>query len=118
MQLKKFATRATVAIALSTPAVAAFAVPVSGVAQAAPVPAAMAHMTVTKMGTFEKLLSMSSFTFKVGMKTYTVKVNAMTHITHNGMKEKLSALKKGQSLTVKGTLEMATIMASSVTVGM
>jgi hypothetical protein len=54
---------------------------------------------VTKMGTFEKLLSSSSFKMSVDMKFYVVKTNDMTHITLNSMKTKLSSLKTGDSVT-------------------
>ncbi|HTV12391.1 MAG TPA: hypothetical protein VME20_11105 [Acidimicrobiales bacterium] len=102
----------TLALGASVPVVAGAAV---ATAQVAPAP--MAAMTVSRTGTFEKLLSMSSFELKVGMKSYAVKTNAMTHITDNGMKERLSSLKKGETLTVKGELEMGTILATSVVVG-
>jgi hypothetical protein len=72
---------------------------------------------VTKTGTFEKLLSSTSFRMSVDMKSYVVKTNSMTHVTLNSMKSKLSALKMGDSVTVKGELEMGAILATSVHVG-
>jgi hypothetical protein len=53
----------------------------------------------------------------VDMKSYVVKTNSMTHVTLNSMKSKLSALKMGDSVTVKGELEMGAILATSVHVG-
>ena len=73
---------------------------------------------VTKTGTFEKLLSSTSFKMSVDMKSYVVKTNSMTHITLNSMKTKLSALKMGDSVTVKGELEMGAIIATSVHIAM
>jgi hypothetical protein len=72
---------------------------------------------VTKTGTFEKLLSSTSFRMSVDMKSYVVKTNSMTQVTLNSMKTKLSALKTGDSGTVKGELEMGAILATSVHVG-
>jgi hypothetical protein len=77
-----------------------------------------AMMEVTKMGTFEKLLSSTSFTMSVGMKPYVVKTNAMTQVTLGSMKAKLSSLKKGDTVRVKGELEMGAIIATSVAAGM
>jgi hypothetical protein len=54
----------------------------------------------------------------VGMKSYEVKTNAMTHVTLGSMKAKLSALKKGDTVKVKGELEMGAIIATSVAAGM
>jgi hypothetical protein len=77
-----------------------------------------AMMQVTKMGTFEKLLSSTSFKMSVGMKSYVVKTNSMTHLTLGSMKAKLSSLKKGDTVTIKGALEMGAIIATSVAAGM
>lgn len=77
-----------------------------------------AMMQVTKTGTFEQLLSSTSFKMSVGMKSYEVKTNAMTHVTLGSMKAKLSALRKGDAVKVKGELEMGAIIATSVAAGM
>jgi hypothetical protein len=76
-----------------------------------------AMMQVTKVGTFEKLLSSTSFKISVDMKSYVVKTNSMTHITLNSMKAKLSSLRQGDTVTVKGVLEMGAIIATSVQAG-
>jgi hypothetical protein len=73
---------------------------------------------LTKTGTFEKLLSSTSFKMSVGMKPYIVKTNAMTHISVDSMHAKLSAFKKGDTVTVKGVLHMGTILATTVVSGM
>lgn len=75
-------------------------------------------MQVTKMGTFEKLLSVTSFKMSVGMKSYVVKTNAMTHVTFGSMKARLPTLEKGDTVTVKGELKMGVIIATSVAAGM
>jgi hypothetical protein len=77
-----------------------------------------AMMKVTKTGTFDKLLSGTSFKMSVGMKSYVVRTNAMTHVTLGSMKAKVSALKKGDTVTVKGELEMGAIVATSVAAAM
>lgn len=77
-----------------------------------------ATMTVTKSGKITKLDSKSSFNVKVGSKTYVVHTDAMTHVTVDGKSSKVSALKVGESVSVKGTLEMDTITATTVTEGM
>ena len=113
MQLKKLVIALPVAAALSVPALQATGT-LAGQATAATPPAAM--MKVTKVGTFEKWTSKTSFEMKVGMKPYAVKVNAMTHITENGMKEKTSSLKKGDAIKVKGELEMGTVLAAGIVI--
>jgi hypothetical protein len=112
MKLTRIAAVLPLALALSTQFVPGTA-PVASAATAH-----MAAMTVTKTGTFEKLVTGKSFLMKVGMHSYTVKVTDMTHVTVDAMKSKISALKKGQKVTVKGELEMGTIVATSVTAGM
>jgi Cu/Ag efflux protein CusF len=79
---------------------------------------ANAAMQVTKAGTFEKAVSASAFKMAVGMKSYEVKTDAMTHVTADGKSVKLSSLKKGDHVTVKGELEMGSIVATSVVAGM
>ena len=113
MQLKKLVVAMPVALALSIPAVGAISIAPS---QAATVH--MATMTMTKKGTFEKRISSTSFKMSEGMKSYTVKTNDMTHVTLGSKKVKLTSLKKGDTVTVKGELEMGTIMATSVGAGM
>jgi len=73
---------------------------------------------VTKTGKFVKLDSSTSFTMTVSKTSYLIKTNHMTHVTENHMVVKLSILKRGDSVTVKGPLEMHTISATSVTAGM
>ena len=96
----------------------------SGLVTAAYVPASSASVSqsamtpVTVTGKFVKTLSMTSFSMTSGMKSYVVTLNDMTHIK-DGMKTvKLSSLKKGESVTAKGPLEMHTIAATTITVGM
>jgi hypothetical protein len=96
----------------------------SGLVAAAYVPAAGAAVSrsamtpVTVTGKFVKSLSKTSFSMTSGMKSYVVTINDMTHIK-GGMKTvKLSSLKKGESVTAKGPLEMHTISATTITVGM
>jgi Domain of unknown function (DUF5666) len=79
---------------------------------------ANAAMQVTKTGTFEKAISASAFKMAVGMKSYEVKTDAMTHVTADGKAVKLSSLKKGDHVAVKGELEMGSIVATSVVAGM
>ena len=115
MQVKTFAKVLPFALALGiSSTVAAVTAPASDAA--ARHSSAMAQ--VTKMGTIEKLLSSTSFKMSVEMKSYVVKVNDMTHITLGSMKTKLSSLKKGDAVTVKGELEMGAILATSVDAGM
>jgi Domain of unknown function (DUF5666) len=106
--------RATsLAVALSTSSMIAFATAPASQAQTV-----QAAMQVTKSGTFDKAVSATAFKMSVGMKSYQVKTNAMTHLTFGGKSVKLSALKKGDAVTVKGQLEMGSIVASSVMAGM
>ena len=79
---------------------------------------ANAAMQVTKAGTFEKTISATAFKMAVGMKSYEVKTDAMTHVTADGKSVKLASLKKGDHVTVKGELEMGSIVATSVVAGM
>lgn len=88
------------------------------VAPAGQAEVANAAMQVTKAGTFEKAISASAFKMAVGMKSYEVKTDAMTHVTADGKGVKLSSLKKGDHVTVKGELEMGSIVATSVMAGM
>ena len=113
MKMRKLAAVLPLALALSVPAVEAVGTATS---QAATATQHAAMMTVTKTGTFEKWASKTSFGMKVGMKSYTVKVNGMTHVTENGMMEKVSSLKKGDAIKVKGALEMGTILATSIVI--
>jgi len=77
-----------------------------------------AAMQVTKSGTFEKAISATNFKMSVGMKSYEVKTDAMTHVTFGGKSVKVSSLKKGDTVTVKGEVEMGAIVATSVMAGM
>jgi len=113
MQFKKLVLAMPVALALSIPTVGTISVAAS---QAATVH--MAVMTMTKTGTFEKLISTTSFKMTDAMKSYTVKTNGMTHVTLGSKKVKLASLKMGDTVTVKGVLEMGTVMATSVVAGM
>jgi hypothetical protein len=79
---------------------------------------ASAAMQVTKSGTFEKAISATAFKMAVGMKSYEVKTDSMTHVTADGKSVKLGSLKKGDHVTVKGELEMGSIVATSVAAGM
>ncbi len=115
MQVRRFVKVIPFTLALGiTSTLGAVAAPAS---QAAALHSS-AMMQVTKMGTFEKLLSATSFKMSVGMKSYVVKTNAMTHVTLGSMKAKLSAIKKGDAVKVKGELEMGAIVATSVIAGM
>src|SRR5579863_7799636 len=71
-------------------------------------------MTSTKTGKIAKFTSSSAFTITVKGKTYVVKTNDMTHVTIHSKASKVSALKKGETVTVKGEIEMETITATSV----
>jgi hypothetical protein len=82
-----------------------------GVASASPSHTAM---TATKTGKIAKFTSSSAFTITVSGKTYVVKTNDMTHVTIDSKASKVSALKKGETVTVKGEIEMETITATSV----
>jgi hypothetical protein len=86
------------------------------VAGAGAASASLAHsaMTATKTGKIAKFTSMSAFTITASGKTYVVKTNAMTHVTIDSKASKVSALKKGETVTVKGDIEMDTITATSV----
>jgi hypothetical protein len=75
-------------------------------------------MQVTKTGTVTKFASTTSFTIRAGSKSYLVTTNDMTRVTIGSKTGKISQLKKGEEVTVKGTLEMSTIKASSVATGM
>jgi Domain of unknown function (DUF5666) len=100
---------------------AAAALSISGAAFVPVAGASVHHSTmapVTEVGKIAKVLSATSFTVKVGSKTYTVTTDAMTHVTLNKMSVKVSKLKAGDSVTVKGPLEMMTIKATSVVAGM
>jgi hypothetical protein len=113
MKIRKLAAVLPLVLALSVPAVDAVGAAAS---QAATATQHAAMMTVTKTGTFEKWISKTSFGMNVGMKSYTVKVNDMTHVSENGMNEKLSSLKKGDAIKVKGELEMGTLLATSIVI--
>jgi hypothetical protein len=79
---------------------------------------AMAPVTVT--GKVVKIISTvagsSSFEITVGMKHYVVKCNAMTRIKLDDMTVKMSKLKLGDTVTVKGPLEMGAILATSIVI--
>jgi len=101
----------------------ALALGLSSAAAVAAAPASQAEvasaaMQVTKAGTFEKAISSTSFKMTVGMKSYEVKTDSMTHLTADGKNVKLASLKKGDHVTVKGELEMGSIVATSVVAGM
>jgi hypothetical protein len=90
-------------------------------ASVAPAGATATHHSmapVTKMGKLAKIDSKTTFTLEVGAHHYVVKVDDMTHIKLDNKNVALSKLKVGDTLTVKGPLEMDTIDATSVTVGM
>jgi hypothetical protein len=78
--------------------------------------ASAATMPVTIMGHLTKFTTMSDFALKTKHETLVVDTNAMTHITENGMKEKLHSLKPGWVLTVKGVETAMTVHATSVVV--
>lgn len=73
---------------------------------------------VTKMGRLAKIDSKTTFTLDVGMHHYVVKIDAMTHIKLDNKAVKLARLKVGDTLTVRGPLEMGEIDATSVTAQM
>jgi Cu/Ag efflux protein CusF len=109
-------------LARTFPFIFALGLSATGVVIAAPAGQAAvisaAAMQVAKSGTFEKTISASAFKMTVGMKSYEVKTDAMTHVMADGKSAKLSALKKGDHVTVKGELEMGSIVATSVVAGM
>jgi hypothetical protein len=78
--------------------------------------ASLSHtaMTTTKTGKIARFTSSSAFTITVSGKTYVVKTNDMTHVSIHSKASKVSALKKGETVTVKGDIEMETITAASV----
>jgi hypothetical protein len=115
MQVGKFVKVMPFALALGISSTVALAT--APASEAAPMHSSpMAQ--ITKMGTFEKLLTSGSFKMSAGMKSYVVKTNSMTHVTLGSMKVKLSSLKIGDAVTVKGVLEMGSIIATSVHAGM
>lgn len=73
---------------------------------------------VTKTGRLSKIDSKMSFTLAVGMHRYVVKIDDMTHIKLDGKTVKFSSLKVGDTLTVRGPLQMKMIDATSVAVHM
>ncbi len=83
----------------------------SAAASASP---AHAATSATKTGKIAKFTSMTAFTITVSGKTYVVKTNDMTHVTIDAKSSKIGALKKGDTVTVKGDIEMDTITATSV----
>jgi hypothetical protein len=83
-------------------------------ASAASASTAHTAMTATKTGKIAKFTSSSAFTITVSGKTFVVKTNDMTHVTIHSKASKVSALKKGETVTVKGEIEMETITATSV----
>lgn len=85
---------------------------VTGTGASAATPTAM---IATKTGKITKLESAHAFVIKVGEKTYVVKIDAMTQLKVGGKLAKLSALKRGDTVRVKGTVEMDTITATAVT---
>jgi hypothetical protein len=78
--------------------------------------ASLSHtvMTATKTGKIAKFTSSSAFTITVSGKTYVVKTNDMTHVTIDSKASTVSKLKTGETVTVKGDIEMETITATSV----
>jgi cytochrome c-type biogenesis protein CcmE len=99
----------------------ALALSVAGLAIATAVPsqaAAQATMSATKTGKIVKYLSSTSFSLSSGKTTYVVKTDAMTHVTVGSKGAKLTSVKRGATVTVKGALEMHTITATSVVEGM
>lgn len=114
MHLTKRIPAASIALGLSV-------LTAAGVVVAPAAHASVAHTTmapVTKSGRFVKVLSKSSFKISVGKKTYVVTVDAMTHVKLDNKAVKIASLKRGDTVTVKGPLEMDTIKATSVVAGM
>jgi hypothetical protein len=116
--MHKSAMLKTVPFALALGASALAGVVSAPASSAAVRPVAQAAMKVSEMGKIVKITSATSFKMSTAMHHYTVKTNAMTHVTLDKMKAKVSALKKGDSVTVTGALEMGTIIATSVKAGM
>ncbi len=113
MHTRKLLRAVPFAIAIGLSSTAAFVGAPASQAQVA-----NAAMQVTRAGTFEKAISATAFKMAVGMKSYEVKTDAMTHVTADGKSVKLTSLKKGDHVTVKGELEMGSIVATSVVAGM
>lgn len=86
---------------------AAFAVPGASAAHSA---------VATRIGTLSKIDSKTSFTIIVGRKRYFVEVDAMTHIKVGAKAVKFSSLRPGDTVQVKGMLEMGEISATSVVI--
>ncbi len=70
------------------------------------------------MGKLTKIDSKSSFTMAVGKHDYVVKIDDMTHIRLDDKVVKFTTLKVGDTVTVKGPLEMGEIDATNVTASM
>jgi hypothetical protein len=83
--------------------------------------AAVARTTmapVTETGKITKIVSGASFTMSVKNKSYVVKADAMTHVKEGSKVVKFSALKKGETVVVKGPLDMKTVSATSIVIEM
>lgn len=105
----------------SVPVVLALGASLAGIGStAAAAGAATAHsaMKVTDTGKLTKIVSMTSFDIKVGSKTYLVTTNDMTKITLDMKSVKVGKLKVGDTITAKGTLDMETITATSISASM
>jgi hypothetical protein len=113
MQVRHIARSVPIVLALGLTGGAAFLTTV-------PASASIAHsaMTVTESGKIAKFDSATSFTVTTSTKSYVVTTDAMTKVEIDSMKSKVSSLKKGETVTVKGSLEMDTITATSVVEGM
>lgn len=72
-------------------------------------------MTVTDTGKITKVDSSNTLSIKVGKVSYLVKTNDMTHVKIDTKAAKFSALKVGETVTIKGTLEMGEITAATIT---
>ena len=82
----------------------------------APPAASAMYSAVTKVGTLSKIDSKASFTFIVSKKSYVVKVDGMTRIKAGAKVVKFSSLRPGETVQVKGPLEMGEISATSVVI--
>ena len=73
---------------------------------------------VRETGKITKIVSGTSFTISVKNRSYVVKTDTMTHVKDGTKPVKFSALKKGETVVVKGPHEMKTISATSVVIEM
>lgn len=71
-------------------------------------------MVSTLRGTVVRVVSMHAFTMAVKRHDYRVTVDAMTHVTLDRRRSSVERLRRGDTVTVRGRVDMRSVTASAV----